>query len=431
MKVTLFLVLICSICALGQYSNLVERILIDDFTLDQSVVLVLPADVTPSDPPLVESSIVDSGVACSNIIGCERDMFITVTSGHQGRYYTSHVSDNIWYCEAAIHGVGEFLLQFDGRDNSTSLDLNGLNNFDLTDGGLASVIQVAGTVDISGTTLNFIAYSPNGNYCEADIEIMQDSSIYDDTLSFMPLANLTGNCDLTNIGAIEVSILGTVPIDTVIQKISILGQNTGPIERIVIDDFSLNQSVFVILPADQTPYDPPFVESSIGDAGVACSNIIGCERDMFISVTSGHQSRVFFTTVSNDQWAIGTPLDSVAEYLIQYDGRDNSTSLDLNGLNNFDLTDGGLANTIQVPGAVDMLGQVLNFVAYSPNGNVCEGDIDINHYYSPTYYDDTLTFLPLANLTGNCDLTNIGAIEISVLALEAIDPVFRTISIIG
>ena len=155
MKVTLFLVLICSICALGQYSNLVERILIDDFTLDQSVVLVIPADLTPSDPPLVESSIVDSGVGFSNIIGCERDMFITVISGRQGRYYNSRVAYNEWYCEAAIFGVGEFLLQFDGRDNSTSLDLNGLNNFDLTDGGLASVIQVAGTVDIYWNNIKF------------------------------------------------------------------------------------------------------------------------------------------------------------------------------------------------------------------------------------------------------------------------------------
>ena len=260
---------------------------------------------------------------------------------------------------------------------------------------------------------------------------MQYSSIYDETLSFMPLANLSGNCDLTNIGAIEVSISSDQPIDAIIRKISILGQNTGPVERIVIDDFSLNQSVFVILPADQTSSDPPLVESSIGDAGVACSNIIGCERDMFITVTSGHQGRYYTSHVSDNIWYCEAAVHGVGEFLLQFDGRDNSTSLDLNGLNNFDLTDGGLANTIQVPGAVDMLGQVLNFVAYSPNGNVCEGDIDINHYYSPTYYDDTLTFLPLANLTGNCDLTNIGAIEISVLALEAIDPVFRTISIIG
>ena len=217
----------------------------------------------------------------------------------------------------------------------------------------------------------------------------------------------------------------------VIYSFCVFGQYSDLVERIVIDDFSLSQSVSVTLSATQTPYDPPIIETSIADAGIGCSSIIGCERDMFISVISGFQERTYFSAIYYNEWDVSTPLGSVVEYSIQYDGRDNSTNLDLNGLNNLDLTDGGLASVIKFSGVVDIPGQILNFVAYSPNGNSCEVDIDINIVYNPIYYGDTLSYMPLANLTGNCDLTNIGAIEINIPATEAIDPVIRNISIIS
>jgi len=209
----------------------------------------------------------------------------------------------------------------------------------------------------------------------------------------------------------------------------VFGQYSDLVERIVIDDFSLSQSVSVTLSATQTPYDPPIIETSIADAGIGCSSIIGCERDMFISVISGFQERTYFSAIYYNEWDVSTPLGSVVEYSIQYDGRDNSTNLDLNGLNNLDLTDGGLASIIQFSGNIDIMGTTLNFVEYSPNGNSCEADIEI--MTNSGTYDDTLSYMPLANLTGNCDLTNIGAIEINIPATEAIDPVIRNISIIS
>ena len=174
MKVTLVFVLLFTICVFGQYySNLVERIVIDDFSFNQTISIILAEDQTVYDPQIIQTDALDAGSGCSGLIGCERDMQLSVTAGLQGRLFGSFVASDQWVIATPSNGMAEFTIQYDGRDNnSTNLDTNGLNNFDLTDDNLANFIQVPAVADLP-VTLNFVAYSPNGDFCEADIDIFQ------------------------------------------------------------------------------------------------------------------------------------------------------------------------------------------------------------------------------------------------------------------
>merc|ERR1711943_162001 len=238
MKVTLFFVLIAAIAVLGQGDfDLVERIVLDDFTNGANthgISITLSADLGVNDPDRTETAMFDAGSGCTGLLGCERDMSLTIFIGLQGRTFSSDIFttpatyyfDGEWAVSNPKNSESEFILQYDGRDNTFSLDTNGLGNVDLTDNGLVTRIRLSAVTDLD-TAYNIIAYSPNGQSCTASIDFLTAGNAYDydynDSFVFFNFDNLAGGCDKTNIGAVEVELFSNDALDAILRQIAFVG----------------------------------------------------------------------------------------------------------------------------------------------------------------------------------------------------------------
>merc|ERR1712169_146928 len=213
MKVTLFFVLIAAIAVLGQGDfDLVERIVLDDFTNGANthgISITLSADLGVNDPDRTETQMFDAGSGCTGLLGCERDMSLTIFIGLQGRTFSSDIFttpatyyfDGEWAVSNPKNSESEFILQYDGRDNSFSLDTNGLGNVDLTDNGLVTRIRLSAVTDLD-TAYNYD---------------------YNDSFVFFDFDNLAGGCDKTNIGAVEVELFSNDALDAIVRQIAFVG----------------------------------------------------------------------------------------------------------------------------------------------------------------------------------------------------------------
>merc|ERR1739848_402312 len=132
------------------------------------------------------------------------------------------------------------------------------------------------------------------------------------------------------------------------------------------------------------------------------------------------------------EWAVSNPKNSESEFILQYDGRDNTFSLDTNGLGNVDLTDNGLVTRIRLSAVTD-LDTAYNIIAYSPNGQSCTASIDVLTAGNAYDYDynDSFVFFDFDNLAGGCDKTNIGAVEVELFSNDALDAIVRQIAFVG
>merc|ERR1712093_120497 len=197
------------------------------------------------------------------------------------------------------------------------------------------------------------------------------------------------------------------------------------VERIVLDDFTNGANthgISITLSADLGVNDPDRTETEMFDAGSGCTGLLGCERDMSLTIFIGLQGRTFssdiFTTPAtyyfDGEWAVSNPKNSESEFILQYDGRDNSFSLDTNGLGNVDLT-------------------AYNIIVYSPNGQSCTASIDVLTAGNAYDYDynDSFVFFNFDNLAGGCDKTNIGAVEVELFSNDALDAILRQIAFVG
>jgi len=238
MKLTLFILLLSFTAVFGQivYQDLITRFVVDDFTNGantHSVDITLSTDVTATDPDVVADDSFDAGTGCSGLVGCERDMSLTVILGLQGRSFSSDIFtspasyyfDAEWAISNPKNSESETLLQYDGRDGSIDLDISGLGSVDLTVGGSVEFLRISAVSDLD-TTYVFTAYSPNGNTCEADLDVFQAVGSYDyyESFVFFDIDDFSGNCDLTNVGAIEVSLFSNDALDAIVRQIAFVGE---------------------------------------------------------------------------------------------------------------------------------------------------------------------------------------------------------------
>lgn len=282
MKFTIILIVIFSI-VFAQDSNLVERYVIDDFTNganSQSVSIELEAYLSPNYMPIISSDTSDFGSGCTGILGCERDMIIDVAYGLQGTQLDSEIeSPGNWHVSASSESNTIYTLQYDGRDNDAeNPDSNGLNNFDFTDNGYAKFIKFSGISDTL-TALEIKAYSPNGDYCTSNTDIFQQSYsyTYNDTVSYIPLLGLIGNCDKTNIGYIELSIQVYESTDIFINKISVIGDpDPSPTPT---PTPTISGSISVTPTNTPTPTITPSVSPSISKSSTSSLTIAASQSD--------------------------------------------------------------------------------------------------------------------------------------------------------
>ena len=435
------------------------NLILDDFTNGaySGIVITLSSDITYDDPPIVQSSVFDAGSGCTGLIGCERDMSLSIYVGLDGRTFSSEIFttpssyyfSGEWAVANPKNCASGAVVQYDGRDNSTYLDINGLGNLDLTQGGTSDSFIFAFISDID-TDLLIEVYSPYGTSCEGyvDVSAIFGSYSYSDTIYYINFNSFIGNCDFTNVGAIELSFYSydaadfitrmfatnnlAVPSPTPSSTPSPGYQNNN---NVMIDNFAngaSTQGIVITLQSDIGNGDPFLEDSSIYDAGTGCTGLIGCERDMTLTVYRGLEGRVFTSSIYSitgfnyfsGEWAVSNPKNCESGAVVQYDGRDNSNYLDLNGLGNLDLTQGGKINSFILDVVSDLETQ-LDINVYSPNGVMCTGYLDVPGTYGSYSYSDTIYYIRFDSFYGNCAFTNVGAIELSLHSYDAIDFITR------
>jgi len=217
-----FFALFClfALCALtsAQEENEVKYV-IDPFTIvtDTIIIIIPPEGIQDGSP--VTSSAFASG---NNIMGEERDLLLTVTSGNGNLLLSTGVSGGQFSAATPNEARGNSLYQLDGIDGSTDLTPNGLfghpnNNFLAGD---AFAIRVLMEADLDGfVTFRFFSGSRAAE-CSRRIELTGDDTLRE---YIIPYSSLSQGCDMSNIGAIEIFILMNDNIDVIIQDFSTWG----------------------------------------------------------------------------------------------------------------------------------------------------------------------------------------------------------------
>merc|ERR1719282_2020015 len=224
-------------------------------------------------------------------------------------------------------------------------------------------------------------------------------------------------------------------------------QNT--IDRYSIDDFTFgvnDQEVTFTaqtalnIPDNGTPEKSVLSSRQYSGCGNGLnSRLAGCAREMFIDIYVSNSGRDFISAIlpfSNldfpGSWDIASPKAGNADYWIQYDGGDGTFDVDTNGLGNIDLTEGGLTIGLRIFAVTDQDQAVYDLGLYSPNGGVCTGRVAIRQIIGTDYTrSDIANDLRFDAFDGNCDRTNVGAIDVFVPSIDGVDAIITQITGIG
>jgi len=211
------------------------------------------------------------------------------------------------------------------------------------------------------------------------------------------------------------------------------------VDLIIIDDFTVGANehlIVVTLDSDLSRNDPPVTDQdSFSQPG--CSGLIGCSRDMEMRVLTGFNGRSFSSeifSIANGffdaEWSVSNPKTSSSIATLQYDGQDGSFALDTSGLGGIDLTVGGTARSYVISAVTDIRIQYTTEV-YDRSGGVCELEITIPATPGEYDYDETFFEFGFDDFDGDCDFTDVGAIELFLPSNDAVDAIVRIVKITG
>ena len=416
---SLFILVLLS-CVRGQFNDNV--LYIDTFTVESPQIII---DI-PTNPsfPITSYFFVDD----QSILGGERDLSLTVNSGPSNRVSTAGVAGGQFTCAIPTQVYGSSLLQWDGMDDSMVLNPNGLGGIDFTQkGGFALNTYMQG--QSTETVVTFTLYSGVNNICTHNVTIPKDGIIAQYILSY---SGFTGNCDFTSIGAVEVNF--QMSYDNILMDfIAVYGsslsltptpsKNHPPVYYntvFYIDDFAIDTpTILVIIPSN--PVYPIVEYTSTNGSN---SRIIGGERDLSITVVSGAPNLILTAGVSGGQYFYSTPNQMTGSALLQWDGNDDSTTLNPTGLGGIDFTQYG-GSAIEASILTDFP-TVITFTLYSSSNETCKRTITATgdnkqHQYILNYVD----------FSGNCNFTKIGAVEIVIEASDNIDILIYYVSVVS
>lgn len=204
----------------------VDRLKVDDYeTGSNNVLISLNTTLTTSQPPIKQVSIYTSpnGASDKSILGGERDLQYTATSGSANRVFSSSVSvvdgSGQWEVSTPNGASGSVLMQYDSTDNNIALDVTGFTKItgtsagvDLTEGGLGESFHTIIETDIA-TNYDINVYSPNGNKCTTTKSVPAGNVPQDSIILF---SSFSGNCDFDNVGAIELVIQAFANVDVIV-----------------------------------------------------------------------------------------------------------------------------------------------------------------------------------------------------------------------
>lgn len=174
-------------------------LVLDPWMPEQSLVLQitdLPAD-------MLGSSVRGS------MLGGERDLLMTDVSGTSGRIVTTGISGGEWTVAYQSESQGRTFLIYDGIDNSTNINYEGLGCFDLTAQG-AYAFRLRGAADLdTAYSINLYASGTNGAVVSSfNFTLPGDQTEHEATIFF---DQFSGPTDFT------FSCIGAIVIEAVSQ----------------------------------------------------------------------------------------------------------------------------------------------------------------------------------------------------------------------
>jgi len=237
LSVTALLVL-CALACVTLAQTRVDLNIIDPFDVDTTPLVII---LNPADLPVTETGFTQD----NNILGGERDLILTVTDGDDQSIVTSSVSDGSWSISTPGSAEGFSIMQYDGRDASSTLNRNGLGGVDFTSGG-ADSLHCFIQSDIE-TTYTFTIYSGSASSV-AVVDIPGDDTLNEYFIRYSQ--DFDGSASFTSVGAFEIRVEANVDVDSFITIVATNG----------------------IPPASPTPLSPSPIPSVDPSASVPPSN---------------------------------------------------------------------------------------------------------------------------------------------------------------
>jgi hypothetical protein len=307
---------------------------------------------------------------------------------------------------AYSQGAGTFSqarVIWDGVDgNVTNFDPTGLGGVDLTEGGHHTAVRFRiASQDLPVATAFLDLWSNNSDASRADFGplpggIAQPAELI---VPFSRFVTVSGaGADPANVGAISLLLVGNQA-----HTLQIDGIDTVP----RIDSFDGESVLLEALPGLEE------------DTVVVSAGVVGGERDMRV-FNFGSSLGTAVLTSSGSGYVYSQGPDTTSQAALTWDGVDGSvTNLSTNGLNGFDLTDGGQANAVRL--RVDFqdlpVGATLNL--YSGATDQSQAPVDLGGGIA-TPAD---VIVPLASFVtvggAGVDPTAVGAMRLSLVGTQA------------
>ncbi|MEZ6091142.1 MAG: hypothetical protein R3C05_24590 [Pirellulaceae bacterium] len=321
---------------------------------------------------------VASSVAAPDVLGGERDIFVSKTSTN-GLILIS-VNDpllpGILSFDSNQFGDGQWNVSWDGPDGTAlTIDDNGLGGADLTSAGTAQGFRLQIGADNAGGTAVVRVYSNDGNpgtatrFSQTTIAIPDTGGAATST-EYVPFSAFTGTADFTNVGAIELDISGFPNINGTAELVGAIGPT------VVSQNFdNFEQADLSLTKVSNTP-----------------SPIVGQAVSFTVTVSNSGPNTATGVTVI-DQLPTGITFGSAAPSQGTYN---NQTGV----WNVGSLTNGGSA-TLQLSGTLETPGPKTNTAQIAssnqtdpdstPNNNVSTEDDQASITISPQLIDLSLT----------------------------------------
>merc|ERR1712232_463744 len=219
-------------------------------------------------------------------------------------------------------------------------------------------------------------------------------------------------------------------------------RDPGDIERIIIDDFSLGHNVNSVEIQPSTEIRDG-VDASVSaedpfNAGSGCGVILGCIRDMHMTVFASPAGRRFTSEIFAPQsgaifpgeWAVSNPKGGKSTAILQYDGSAGFTDPP-SEVFSVDLTTGRSGAYFFFSVLTDL--NINYFIDIYDDASVCTLTLPVTGIEGARGeydYSETFFFIDVSDFSGaGCDTTDISAVELELPSFDAVDAIVRRISI--
>ena len=176
----------------------------------------------------------------------------------------------------------------------------------------------------------------------------------------------------------------------------------------VIDNFTGDQTLILVTSAAST--DTLF-------SSVLNSAVLGGERDAILTITeSSSTGLIVVANVQNNQLTQSNPSGLSATLVIQYDGKDNSSTLNTKGLGGINFLTLSPKQSFSINAKVDVSFASIEILVTDMNGGQSTAIINVASSTSLTTFT-----VPFSQFTGDVDFSDVGAVQLEIVSTANID----------